>query len=171
MPEIDEDDDLLNPDEGDSKAMRAVRQALREAKRREKELDAKLAQVEADAKRAGALERDNALLRAGVPSDTPLGKVFAKAYDGELTLEAIKAAWTELSPGGSNPPPAQQNGTSAPDLNGELARADKMASASPTGFDPGREAAYEAERAAAKSAPELIAVLTKYGKLADPVVD
>lgn len=44
----------------------------------------------------GVLARENAMLRAGVDLDSPLGKMFARAYDGELDTDAVRAAATEV---------------------------------------------------------------------------
>lgn len=43
-----------------------------------------------------AAKRELALIKAGVDTDTALGKLFAKSYDGELTADAIKAAAAEI---------------------------------------------------------------------------
>lgn len=42
------------------------------------------------------LERKVAVLEAGVNTSTPLGKMFLKSYDGELSPEAIQAAAAEV---------------------------------------------------------------------------
>lgn len=47
---------------------------------------------------AEAARRELALLKAGVDTDSPVGKLFAKSYDGELTVDAVKASWAELAP-------------------------------------------------------------------------
>lgn len=53
---------------------------------------ARQAQANADAvERAAVAERKLAFLEAGIPN-TPLGTMFAKAYEGELTEDAIKVA-------------------------------------------------------------------------------
>ena len=44
---------------------------------------------------AEAARRELAMLKAGIDLDTPQGKLFAKAYDGEASLEAVKAAAEE----------------------------------------------------------------------------
>lgn len=71
------------------------------------------------------LKRENALLRTGIDTSTPLGRMFAKSYDGELTVEAISTAAREVGllggddagdqpttdpyqPGDDTPPPANQ---------------------------------------------------------------
>lgn len=52
-----------------------------------------------------AIARENALLKAGVDLKGPLGQMFAKAYDGELTEEAIVAAATEVGAITTTTPP------------------------------------------------------------------
>jgi hypothetical protein len=46
--------------------------------------------------RTSELEREIAMLRAGVDTESPVGKLFVKAYDGELTTEAVAAAATAV---------------------------------------------------------------------------
>lgn len=43
-------------------------------------------------------KREVALLRAGVDLDSKAGQMFAKAYDGDLTAEAIQAEWADIAP-------------------------------------------------------------------------
>lgn len=43
-------------------------------------------------------KRELEMVKAGVDTDSPLGKMFASAYNGELTRDAIKAAWDEIVP-------------------------------------------------------------------------
>lgn len=47
-------------------------------------------------KEAEALRREVAMLKAGVSTDSPLGKMFFKSYEGQLDPEAIKAAAQEI---------------------------------------------------------------------------
>lgn len=58
---------------------------LRKEQQRREELERKVAD----------LERRDLFARAGVPVDDPGARYFVKAYDGELTAEAIKAAAVE----------------------------------------------------------------------------
>lgn len=60
--------------------------ALREAAERGKAASAE----------AAAAKRELALVKAGVDTETQKGLMFAKAYDGELTTDAIKAAYNEI---------------------------------------------------------------------------
>lgn len=47
--------------------------------------------LEAQERELKGLKRDAALLTAGVDLESPVGKLFAKAYDGDLTPDAIRA--------------------------------------------------------------------------------
>lgn len=62
---------------------------------RMKQLETELAEVRAKAAEAEAAQRKLAFIEAGVDINTPTGKLFAKAYDGEVSLDAVKAAATE----------------------------------------------------------------------------
>jgi hypothetical protein len=56
--------------------------------------------------RADAAERKLAFLEAKVDLSTPIGKLFAKSYDGELDPAAIASEYAALVPNGSAPTPA-----------------------------------------------------------------
>ena len=75
---------------------------VRSTLRKTKQLEREAAEREI---REAAQAREIALLRAGIPVDTPVGEMFADGYKGEITPEAIKAKWTELGLGESTPPP------------------------------------------------------------------
>lgn len=60
--------------------------------------------AEARAADADALRRELAFAKAGVPDETPLGKLFMTGYSGELDTEAVKAAWAEVAPTPVDPP-------------------------------------------------------------------
>ena len=51
-----------------------------------------------------AMKREMAFLKAGVDTDSKVGQLLYKAYDGELVTESIQAEWAELSPGAAAPP-------------------------------------------------------------------
>jgi hypothetical protein len=78
-----------------------------------KALRAKAGSVDEAVANAIRLERENAFLRAGVADDTPVGKMFAKSYDGELTVEAIVEAATQVGAlkTATPPPPPENNFT------------------------------------------------------------
>lgn len=63
------------------------------------------------AEKADALARENALLKAGINTESPLGAMFRDAYQGELTTDAIKAAWATVAP----PAPPEPEPTTDPD--------------------------------------------------------
>lgn len=65
----------------------AIRQ-MRDALKREQ---ARASQAEANAASNAELARENAFLKAGVDLESPVGKMFTRAYDGELDADAIKA--------------------------------------------------------------------------------
>lgn len=70
---------------------------------RMKQLETELAEVRAKAAEAEAAQRKLAFIEAGVDVNTPTGKLFAKAYDGEFSLDAVKAAATEYGLIGETP--------------------------------------------------------------------
>jgi len=70
---------------------------------RMKQLETELAEVRAKAAEAEAAQRKLAFIEAGVDINTPTGKLFAKAYDGEFSLDAVKAAATEYGLIGETP--------------------------------------------------------------------
>lgn len=51
--------------------------------------------LQAENDRLRAIERESVLAKAGIDLNTPTGKLFAEAYKGELTAEAIKAKASE----------------------------------------------------------------------------
>lgn len=61
--------------------------------------------MERDAKAARAAQRELAFVKAGIDTDSPLGKMFTAAYEGPLDREAINTAWTAVAPA-APPPPA-----------------------------------------------------------------
>lgn len=83
---IDSYDDEI----GDQAPKDPVRARMRQL---EKELKAK----EQELAEAAAVKRELAFVKAGVPLDNPATKYFVKAYDGDLTPEAIRAAAEEAN--------------------------------------------------------------------------
>ena len=51
-----------------------------------------------------SMKREMAFLKAGVDTDTKVGQLLYKAYDGELDTESIQAEWSELAPAAATPP-------------------------------------------------------------------
>lgn len=83
-----ENDDFETTDEQPEAAQNRDRKWIRDLEKRAK--DADRVRAEADSAR-----RELALLKAGIDLDSPQGKLFAKAYDGDFTVDAVKAAATE----------------------------------------------------------------------------
>jgi hypothetical protein len=50
------------------------------------------------------MKREMAFLKAGVDTDSKVGQLLYKAYDGELDTASIQAEWSELSPTAAAPP-------------------------------------------------------------------
>lgn len=67
-----------------------VRAQLRNLEAKNKELEAKLSQ-------ATEAQRKLAFVEAGVDLNAPISRYFVKAYDGEMTAEAIRQAATEAN--------------------------------------------------------------------------
>jgi hypothetical protein len=65
-----------------------------------------------------ALKREAALARAGIDDSTPLGRMFAKSYDGDISVDAIRAAAEEI-PGLLALPPVDPNAPSADELEAQ----------------------------------------------------
>ena len=62
---------------------------------RMKQLEAENAELKAQADAASGAARELAFVKAGLDPDLPMTKYFVKAYDGELTVDAIKQAGIE----------------------------------------------------------------------------
>lgn len=75
-----------------------------------KALRDKAKQTDSLASEKSQLERKVAILEAGVNTTTPIGQMFLKSYEGELTPEAIKAAAAEVGLVEGQPDPEPQPG-------------------------------------------------------------
>lgn len=83
--------------------------AVRQQREHIAHLEAQLAEQSSATAVAEALALENVLLKAGVDTESALGKMFAKSYDGERTVDAVKAAAAEvgaLTAPTAPPPPA-----------------------------------------------------------------
>jgi len=55
------------------------------------------ADLEAKEADVAALRQEVAIARSGIDADSPLGRIFLRGYDGDLTdVEGVKAAAAEL---------------------------------------------------------------------------
>lgn len=164
MPENDdvEFDELLSQLDDGTPLAKRLRNEIKSRDKRNRELEAALKSTQEQVERLATVERDAVLARAGVPAEG-FGALFAKAYDGELTIDAVKTAWAALNGNvaeADKPDPATERRTA------ETAAADRMAGASSSPLDVSKEAAYDHELRSAKTKAEAIAVMSKYGKLA-----
>lgn len=71
-------------------------------------------EIEQSASDADTLRRENAFLRAGVDSESEIGRYFTRGYDGELDVDAIKAAWSKVAPSTPTTPPPPSGETQPP---------------------------------------------------------
>ncbi len=79
------DNESGEPDRDSRQFVRKLEQEAKEGKRAKREAD----EAKLDAQNA---KRELALMKAGIDLESPTGKLFVKAYDGEISVEAIKAA-------------------------------------------------------------------------------
>ena len=86
-----------------------LRKESREAQKRAEALEAQLA----------AANRESAMARAGVDLSDPRSKYFVKAYDGEESVDAIRAEWAQFSntSGGAPQQPTEKDVTDAATMN------------------------------------------------------
>ncbi len=142
MPYEDDDDDEQEP-EGISLSRDDLR-ALREKARSADEATAKLAE----------LERKVLFSEAGIDLSTKSAQYFSKGYEGELTVEAIKAEAQEVG--------LFQGRTKTQVPQEEMAMHRQMNSTTAGGGDPSTED-YQALIAAASSADEVLQIATRFG--------
>jgi len=154
MSDYDDNEDFDGNDSGE----RATSESTRKNDwRRKLEQDAeegrqaKAEAVKAEAE-ASAAKRELAFLRAGIDLDSPQGKLFAKAYDGDPTADAVKSA-------------AQEYGLiDAPSVSAdELAGHDRFAQASAGAVAQGDEDMYLSAIDKAESVEDVLATLQKIG--------
>lgn len=120
---------------------------LREFAERQK-AEAETARTEADELRAQ--NRALTFQAAGVDLESPVGKLFDKAYEGDLTVDAVKAGWSEVAPQGA-PTPAD-DGPTPEELASQQARTALTTGGTPPGQEPSVDpwtdatAGYRADR-------------------------
>jgi hypothetical protein len=88
---------LTDEDEVEERTVSLKRSQIRSLEQRAKEADGLK-------ERLAAMERKSALLESGIDLNGPTGKLFAKHYDGDVSVEAIRAAASEygLAPAAGN---------------------------------------------------------------------
>lgn len=90
----DQDDFDVDDDNIDPATQEVVRQPTPQISRKE---------AKAQAAELVKVQRELALVKAGIDTDSALGKMFARSYDGEMSADAVKAAWTEIAPAPATP--------------------------------------------------------------------
>jgi hypothetical protein len=100
-----DEDDVTTLEEELEKLPNRARQHMRLT---EKEL--KTAKAEAEEGRQA--KRELAAMKAGIDLSTPVGTLFAKAYDGEWEPDALKSAWAKLGVSASSSGQQQDDGAS-----------------------------------------------------------
>lgn len=89
MADFDDIDEFdTSDDDGGNANIKALRQAAKDGKRAKAEADA--ARSEAEAAR-----RELAFVRLGIDPDSKNGKLLAKAHEGEISVEALRATAQE----------------------------------------------------------------------------
>jgi len=64
---------------------------------RMREMETEIKALREKAAEAVTLQRELAFSKAGIPMEAPMAKYFVKAYDGEITTEAIRKAAEEAN--------------------------------------------------------------------------
>lgn len=132
-----------------------------------KNLERKAKEADAAKAEAQAAKRELALLKAGIDLESPTGKLFAKAYDGEASVDAIKAAATEYGLIGTESAPAAAPAQAAPSVsNDELAAHQRIAQTSAGANNAGQYDPRDAVNSA-ESVEEVLAILQKEGVVID----
>lgn len=93
MSELDDYDEDQEDQQPEAPTGKGMRQALEREK-------AEAATAKA---RAAAAEKELMFLKAKVDLESPIGKMFAKGYDGELDSAVIAAEYAKLVPGSTEP--------------------------------------------------------------------
>lgn len=129
----------------DPKAVKSLREA-------NKQMKADLEAARAQAEQATQATRELAFIKAGIDIESPTGKLFAKAYDGEATPDAIKEAAEEYGLAAPKPQPSAA-----------LAQQQQMSQAvAGAGEAPANES-VNARIAAAQTQEEVMAILASAG--------
>jgi len=146
MAQYDEDEELDLNEMGERPVLDAnIRKQLREAEKMRKELDAARQELEAQ-------KREVLFSKAGIPDDG-IGKYFRKGYDGDVSIEAIRAA---AEADGI----LQRQATPEPSYDHELEalRRAQGATIGTVGATPDPQQEYFAALAQAKSVEEVMAI-------------
>jgi len=90
-----EQDNYTLDETEDTEAEVLTEESARTDRKWVRDLEKRAKAAEKAAAERDAAMRELVMLKAGINPETPQGKLFIKAYDGEPTLEAVKAAAQE----------------------------------------------------------------------------
>ena len=94
--DFDNEDNLDTTTEDESnEPSRDSRQFVRDLEKQAKAGKQAKREAEEAMREASNAKRELALMKAGIDLESPTGKLFVKAYDGEISVDAIKAAASE----------------------------------------------------------------------------
>lgn len=153
---------MSDDEELDQNPIAQMRARIKELERESKDSKSALEEANKALGEYSSLKREMAFIKAGIDPADPRAKYFVKGYDGELTVEAIKAAAAEVQLLGGA-------ATQTLDVDRQQLQAhQQIGQASAQAINPDSEAAYEAAIRAARSDKEVVAIARQYGK---PVAD
>ena len=112
---------------------------------------------------AEAAKRELAFVKAGVDTDTKIGKLLLKTYEGDLTAEAIKAEALELGAIKAEAPATTATTTATLDEQSQSLERQGLASEPDVQGDPGPDPNLLAYKARVGARPAVQAALTKEG--------
>jgi len=133
-----------------------IRAELRRSRTLQRDLDTANERIE-------QAERSASFAKAGIP-DTPLGQMFAKAYDGDPDPATIKAEFDKLGVTGTSAAPSAPETPTPPSgehdatLDAELTEQRRIAQMSATGQTDGSVPLEDAIRSA-RTPEELLAIV------------
>lgn len=117
--------------------------------------------MERDAKKARLLEKENAFLKAGIDTETPLGALLFQAYDGPLEADAIRDAWGKVAPAPAPPaegtPPASEASTPPADADQQAFQEERRRLAAGGTGDDGTSPDRDPRKVAIEDANRLMA--------------
>lgn len=90
-----QDDNYTLDETEDAEVETLTEESARTDRKWVRDLEKRAKAAEKAAAERDAAMRELVMLKAGINPETPQGKLFVKAYDGEPTLEAVKAAAQE----------------------------------------------------------------------------
>lgn len=149
-----ENDELETTDEEQGESRNPAREHQRKLEKELKQAKADKRDLETKNAEGLAARRELALIKAGIDTESGQGKLFAKAYDGELTVEAIKAQAEEYGL------IATSQTTEVKEELAQIGRVAQASSGSNAGSTP-NSAVDDIKNA--QTAEEVLAVFAKHG--------